>query len=617
MAMPHENDYLDRCIFCRLVLNEGEEIAINVLDEFGDDVWYDDVVRTRPQSDKRFQRYDRRNRFFRFQSEELLLALHKNCRRLISPISVQGLLKVLTPSFEPLPIHEKHRLKWACESLAGRLTSWASKAGEKGRELAGHTNVMLMIAEYLLPEYLTLDAEKSLQPEEIAGPFSIASEPVWGSFNDFQGVRYVRSLSNQKDPLHDAAIYNPRDGQIADVVYMAQDCLGVVKVIFAHSSEPIEVDEIPGVWWRTFAINHQDPRLYAKFDGVKLRWIGHGRINGPWDPWEVGEQCGCLDGETAWPVPHQPVCKPLRSEMSSKISDSLPEAMSSFVCNGQNVVGYSACVSGLGRFLVSIHAHETWQDTSMYDAEPDDDSTWLFMPMDDGEVVTEIWEGMARDGYLWSVRMKTNKNRIFRTEDAPRRPYGSITWEMVDMPKNEPSRVFFQCWRLYGINHLAFESPKPNGEGDVESIRAGEPLIPKPVKSMGEHVFFTSAVLKDVIKITLCRHADKPGISGLLLTYADGHQESLGEVRLNGLRESVEIDERDTMWLGFKHDDVRTVHACPYVAEMAFEPLAMPSKDVLVIPLTERLDWWSSCYQDYLVSGDQASPQPVFTSPRD
>jgi hypothetical protein len=71
----------------------------------------------------------------RFQSEKLLLALHKDCQRLIPLTSIQGLLK-----------------------------------------LASHTDVMLKIAEYLLPEYLTLDAEESLLPEE-AEPFSIASEP--------------------------------------------------------------------------------------------------------------------------------------------------------------------------------------------------------------------------------------------------------------------------------------------------------------------------------------------------------------------------------------------------------------------------------------------------------
>lgn len=49
------------------------------------------------------------------------------------------------------------------------------------------------------------------------------------------------------------------------------------------------------------------------------------------------------------------------------------------------------------------------------------------------------------------------------------------------------------------------------------------------------------------------------------------------------------------------------------MAEMAFEPLGMAPMDVLVIPLRGLLDWWWSCYQDDLVSGDQTSPRPVST----
>lgn len=79
--------------------------------------------------------------------------------------------------------------------------------------------------------------------------------------------------------------------------------------------------------------------------------------------------------------------------------------MPSFACNGQNVVTYSARVSGLAGVLLSIHAHETWQDTSMYDTEPEDDDAWSCMPMDDGEVMTEMWEGMETDGYTWSIRV--------------------------------------------------------------------------------------------------------------------------------------------------------------------------------------------------------------------
>lgn len=86
--------------------------------------------------------------------------------------------------------------------------------------------------------------------------------------------------------------------------------------------------------------------------------------------------------------------------MYSENSYSCPEAISSFVCNGQSVVGYSACVSGLAGVFLSIHAHETWQDTGMYDTEPDDDAAWPCMPMDDSEVMAEIWEGVATDGCI-------------------------------------------------------------------------------------------------------------------------------------------------------------------------------------------------------------------------
>ncbi|KAI8722525.1 hypothetical protein NCS52_00396500 [Fusarium sp. LHS14.1] len=82
---------------------------MNALDGMGDDVWYHNI------------------------SEKLLFALHKACCRLTSPTSVQGLLKIISPILEPLLVHEKHRPKWAC------------------REVTSHADVMLRIAEYLLP----------------------------------------------------------------------------------------------------------------------------------------------------------------------------------------------------------------------------------------------------------------------------------------------------------------------------------------------------------------------------------------------------------------------------------------------------------------------------------
>lgn len=48
MEVPHTGGYLGRCVLCRLILNKGDEMAINALDEMSNDVWYDDVVHTPP-----------------------------------------------------------------------------------------------------------------------------------------------------------------------------------------------------------------------------------------------------------------------------------------------------------------------------------------------------------------------------------------------------------------------------------------------------------------------------------------------------------------------------------------------------------------------------------------
>ncbi|KAM0415903.1 hypothetical protein ACHAPT_013114 [Fusarium lateritium] len=219
MEMPHANDYLDRCLLCYLLLDEGEEIAICTSNMMGEEVWYNDVVRIRPQAGERFQ----------------------------PPTSTRALVKVLTPDFDLLPMRQKHRLDWACRYLVGKLSDWVSQAAGKGRELAGLTSVMLMIANYLLPEYLALTAEASLLPDDIVQPSFTTSEPIWARHVEFQGVRYVASSSNGEDYWHNEAIYSPQHGKIVDVEYTAHNHLGIVKVVFAHSSEPVEVDEAPDI----------------------------------------------------------------------------------------------------------------------------------------------------------------------------------------------------------------------------------------------------------------------------------------------------------------------------------------------------------------------------------
>ncbi|KAJ3466838.1 hypothetical protein MRS44_004402 [Fusarium solani] len=121
---------------------------------------------------------------------------------------------------------------------------------------------------------------------------------------------------------------------------------------FEDASMSFKVLELP-----PFAINHQDPRLYTKFD-MRYRY-----------PVTLRSKVLGVHGKLASSAA---AFSARRHDLS--LTSLCPEAMSSFVCNGQSVVGYSACVSGLAGVLLSIHAHETWQDTRLYDTEPDDDA---------------------------------------------------------------------------------------------------------------------------------------------------------------------------------------------------------------------------------------------------
>jgi hypothetical protein len=73
--------------------------------------------------------------------------------------------------------------------------------------------------------------------------------------------------------------------------------------------------------------------------------------------------------------------------------------LSTVAINDPRVTGYSACRA---RNLIAIHAHVPAEDTRFYqlEAEPSMFSVWQYMPVDAGEVVTELWKRHDRvSGY--------------------------------------------------------------------------------------------------------------------------------------------------------------------------------------------------------------------------
>lgn len=89
-----------------------------------------------------------------------------------------------------------------------------------------------------------------------------------------------------------------------------------------------------------------------------------------------------------WVIP-QPLKKRLRIHKGEH-DHGIPR-FNFFECNHMGIIGYSACWYKTVR---AIHPHFASEDMTFYKetAAEHPTVTWLYMPMDKGELVTELWE---------------------------------------------------------------------------------------------------------------------------------------------------------------------------------------------------------------------------------
>lgn len=155
--------------------------------------------------------------------------------------------------------------------------------------------------------------------------------------------------------------------------------------------------------------------------------------------------------------------------------------------------------------------------------------------------------------------------------------------------------IFFDCSENE-IMALAFNSDSP---------APPESPLPIPMPSEGsapskiEDYLYSDHALTGLVRVTPCRFSDKPGYSGMLLHFSNGHRESAGQVRLDCLCPSIELDSSTSLFLGFdrRHDShpyVTTITTTPYEPESRFGR-------VLQLSCHGRLEWFWSRYQTYVI----------------
>jgi hypothetical protein len=117
-----------------------------------------------------------------------------------------------------------------------------------------------------------------------------------------------------------------------------------------------------------------------------------------------------------------------------------------------------------------------------------------------------------------------------------------------------------------------------------------------------EDFLYTTASVENVAYVRLCRAESNSIITGLVFGYVDGHQESVGQTRLDRLEAPVIIDTSQKMWLEVS----RSNRGCPQVVDMGFSP-TFKFNEGRYITWRGILEWWFSLNQCQLYHNGQAS----------
>ncbi|KAF4447885.1 hypothetical protein F53441_8635 [Fusarium austroafricanum] len=243
--------------------------------------------------------------------------------------------------------------------------------------------------------------------------------------------------------------------------------------------------------------------------------------------------------------------------------------------------------------------------SSLIDAYSRSDDTWLYIPVDPDERVSELWlrkykSPAVPNETIQSLVILTNKGRSFalgpHIESLISREDCEFSYEALsELPATAPSKMFYyksDCIAEY----LGFEQVMTWDKRQIE-ISCGKSSKPSPYK--GKTFLSTYASLGDVRTITPCRSRaafDLKAIVGLLFTYTDGRQRCIGQVRLDWLEDPLVVTS-EKIWLGCAVEEVKPLgegfwpptNRIKWVS--VSKPLADGKRQYLEIPLSGRLEW--------------------------
>ncbi|KAI2631848.1 hypothetical protein GGR54DRAFT_2487 [Hypoxylon sp. NC1633] len=575
-ALKRQRPPTYRCHLCQFDLSEGEQcVTLTENGRISEVFEYDDIqVRGRG------------------------IVCHSGCARLVvqKPYNVS---LATSYAYEPSMRELTRRETWLRSNLASDLI------------LSHHhyipPELRQMIAQQLLREYAVLKAASCLH--KLQRPTNICvdlSTKVWARYTEFEGITYISDLTNRPGDGYEV-IFDPESAQRIDCMYMSEDHLGVRQIHFSSCGQVPPATPSLGVWWTTLQTASSNPKVLGKIDSIKLRdvaWV---------EPIpELAPVSTC-----AWEIPTAPTTRIKFSTIGHSsydlyceflaplcITNKARPRMALLRCNNLDITGYSIFWD---ESLIYMHAHTEGEKLSFYDHPTRANGFWLYMPLDHGEFLEDIWARRNRlppgDGLVF----RTNRGRIMTAGPYLHPGPLKYSWEHLQTLENTPSRLFFQ-YSASGISSLGLETSPPISLKNPVGLR---PFSPPPKCLTLRSFFFSRASLEDVVEVTPCcmEAAGISAIIGLLFRYADGHRWSVGEVRFDLLQDGIRVNNSEAMTLGFA-----TPRGYPYVTSFRHSNVDRGQSDrsqlvLLDIHWTGYLEWWFSRQQCKVYHNGQASPE--------
>ena len=191
---------------------------------------------------------------------------HENCFRTAELGDPRCLIGATEHTFKISREERKRRRAWMLSSMERSLDISGSRSLP--------AEIKRLVAEHLVQEYAVSLARSRWRRQR---NFDVNfTRPIWCKFVDFEGNRYICSISNQQDEEHSHLIFSA--SRAINRLHVKENYLGVLELLFTVRGEIPDLHAAPGIWWRTHCVEDPDLMVTARSDAsssVSLSIVKH------------------------------------------------------------------------------------------------------------------------------------------------------------------------------------------------------------------------------------------------------------------------------------------------------------------------------------------------------